>query len=283
MSNEFTREPRLADGIGKALMEVREQAGIQTAKDLAELTGLTRPRISRVEGGRARPRPDEVAKWAQAANLDEKETRTLLNILAEYDVWRSDLDTRIQNGVAGAEIGYTETFKATGTFRTFAAAELPTYLQIDGYAEAAITTANPDAPEDERGEALKARLERGAFLKDKTKRFEVVLAEPALRWLLCEPDVMRAQIGHLHQFVNSDRVDLSILPMGRRLGVIPQSGFTIHDDQFVVVDLFGGAATFRGQEPRSYGAIMKMLAGSGVRGDAARDLLSAAMAAVPTR
>jgi transcriptional regulator with XRE-family HTH domain len=283
MTNEFTREPRLADGIGRALTEVREASGIASQVEFAAITGLTRPRISRVEGGRARPRPDEVEKWAQAANLDEAGSRRLLDMLAEYDEWRADLDARIRYGVAGDEIGYTETFKATKEIRTFAATELPSYLQLDGYARAVIQTSRPSAPEDECSEALKARLERAGFLGDANKHFKVVLAESALRWLPCDPDAMRSQLGHLFQFLNSERVELWILPMGRRLNTIPRQGFTVHDKRLVVVELYGGFATFRQKEPQKYCDVHQDLLTSAVRGDAARELLTAAMAAVPAR
>lgn len=283
MSNEFVREPRLADGIGRALTEVREGAGIATAKELADMTGLTRPRISRVEGGRARPRPDEVEKWAQAAQLGEPETQQLLAMLADYDAWRADLDARIRYGIAGHEISYTDTFKASKEVRTFAAWEIPGYLQIPEYAQATVALASPDAPADERDEAVKARLERGGYLKDDKRDFTVVIAESALRWLLCDPDVMRSQIGHLYKFLHVRHVHLYVLPMGRRLSVAPLQSFTVHDDQFVMADLYGGSALLRQQEPQRYIAIMRELVASAVRGDAARDLLSATMAAVPAR
>ena len=283
MSNEFTRDPRLADGIGKALTQAREAAGIATARELAEMTGLTRPRISRVEGGRARPRPDEIEKWALAAKLGKDQLQRLLDTLAEYDAWRADLDGRIRYGIAGDEISYTDTFKATNEVHSFALTELPGFLQITEYARAAVEITAPDAPGDERNEAVMARLERAQYLEDDKKTFKVVLAEPSLRWMPCSADVMRSQIGHLFKFLKSAHVELWILPLTSRPDVIPRQGFTVHDRQFVVVDMFGGAATFRQREPLMYLELMSKLTASAVRGDAARELLSAAISAVPAR
>jgi transcriptional regulator with XRE-family HTH domain len=293
VSNEFTRDPRLADGIGRVLIETREAAGIKTAKELASITGLTAPRISRIETGKVRPRPDEIEKWfaALAANSGPglvlvqpaSGKSALLQMLAEYDLWRADFDKRISYGVAGDELAYTGTFKATKTIKTFAAAELPSFLQTEAYARAVIAAAAPDADEDEREEAVGARLERSGFLDDPSKQFQIVLAETALRWLLCDPDSMRAQIGRLYDLLKPGHIELFVIPLKARLDTPARQGFTIHDDQFVVVDMFGGAVTFRQQEPKRYEAHLKRLLASAVGGDDVRGLLAAAMGAIPKR
>jgi transcriptional regulator with XRE-family HTH domain len=283
MTNEFTRDPRLADGIGKALTETRIGAGIGSQVEFAALTGLTRPKISRLEGGRVVPRPDEVLKWAQVAELDDERTQALLDILAEYTTWRADLDRRIQYGVAGDEIAYTDTFKATRKVRTFAALELPSYLQVDDYAKASIELASPGAPDDEREEALRARMERAEYLNGSAREFTVVIAEPALRWQVSDPDVMRAQIGHLFKYLRHEHIHLWVLPLANRPAVIPRQSFTIHDEKFVVVEMYGGAATFRQQEPRRHAEVFRQLVSASVSGDDARDLLTAATAAIPGR
>ncbi|GAA0494493.1 transcriptional regulator [Paractinoplanes deccanensis] len=277
MSNEFVRDNRLANTVGRALDELREAAGL-SGKELAAATGLTQARISRVQAGQARPRPDEITRWLQAcgaeARLDE-----LLGLLADYVTWRSELDRRIRYGIAGDEIEYTATFKATKLIRTFAASEIPGYLQTEEYARQTIAAAAPEAPDDEREEAIKARLERGGYIG--AREFRVVLAEAALRWLPVDPDTMRGQLGQLHTLAGKKDVTLGILPMGVRIPVAPRHGFTIHDDQFVVADIFGGAVLFRQQEPARYAGVMDTLMKYAVQGRAAQKLLTATMSAIP--
>jgi transcriptional regulator with XRE-family HTH domain len=282
MSNEYTRESRLADGIGRALREARISAGLSNKELAGRMAGKHAPRVSNIENGKAEPNENDIDQWGEAVGLSAAETQRLHGILAEFKAWEADLKVRIRYGVAGHELDYTGTYKSSKVISAFATAEIPSFLQTADYARASIALSAPDAAEDERDEAVDARLTRGKYL-DGRREFNVVIAEPALRWLICDPDAMRAQLTTLYEVLKTSGVDLRILPMNHRLPVIPWQGFTLHDSQFVVVDLYGGATRFRQQEARRYAAIMKALLGVAVGGDDARRLLDAAVKSLPKR
>jgi transcriptional regulator with XRE-family HTH domain len=282
MTNENVRDPRLAEMVGKPLRDARLTAGLQ-GKDVAVAARLTQARVTNIEKGNARPRPEEVEKWADAVGADTQTRQRLLEALDAYSVWRAQFDLRISYGVAGDEASYTTTFKGTKEVRTFAAAEIPGYLQTEQYARQVLANTATDTPDDEREEAVKARLDRAQNLGRRGKKFQVVLAEPALRWMLTEPNVMRLQLAHLLTLVGQDGLDLRVLPAGMPIRTPARTGFTIHDRKFVVVDMFGGAVTFQQREPERYSRIMDEIQDQAVSGDSAHDLISAAMNALPAR
>jgi transcriptional regulator with XRE-family HTH domain len=282
VSNENVRDARLADGIGHALRQVRIAAGLNNKEFAARMDKKYSSRVSNLENGKVEPSASDIEAWAQAADLDAAATKRLYDIFAEYEEWKADLHTRMRYGVAGHELDYTGTFKATKIIRTFAAFELPGYLQIPKYAHASVALSAPDAPEDERAEAVNARIERGKYL-DGRRQFEIVVAESVLRWLICEPEVMRMQLLALSDLAKEDHVDLRVLPMGRRLEVVPRESFTIHDNRFVMVDLYGGPARFRQRDAKQYASVMEALMDSAVQGAEVRALLDAAVAALPSR
>ena len=70
---------------------------------------------------------------------------------------------------------------------------VPSLLQTAQYARFPIAegVVLHGARADEVDAAVSARLQRQQFLYDPSKRFEFLLAEPVLRWLVCTADVMR--------------------------------------------------------------------------------------------
>lgn len=284
MSNEFVRDDWLAaeDGLARNLREAREATGMNK-KEFAAATGLQESLVSRVENGKRTPNADHIRTWGAGASLDEAGIARLLGMLEELQSRRNDYETSMQYGQAGAQSEYNKLFRDTRHFRTFATSQMPGYLQVPQYARQLIGEMRSlhQAPDDiER--TVQVRLERAEFLNDTSKRFEIILAEPVLRWLLCDANAMRAQLGRLYGLFGMAHIRFGIVPMGVRLPTTPQHAFGIYDDTLAVVETFTGDEKYRGKEPEKYIRVMDLLWAEAAEGDAARELIDAAMAALPS-
>lgn len=65
--------------------------------------------------------------------------------------------------------------------------------------------------------AIALKLERQAVLHDKTKNFEFLLTESAIRWQLCEPSVMAVQIDRLVSLSQLANIRIGVLPLSARV------------------------------------------------------------------
>jgi hypothetical protein len=97
--------------------------------------------------------------------------------------------------------------------------------------------------------AVATRMQRQQFLYDTTKRFNFLLAEPVLRWLLPPADVMRGQLDRLQTVVGLPNVRFGIIPLGVPLPITPQNSFQTYDD-VAIVETFIGETTYRDEEAR---------------------------------
>jgi transcriptional regulator with XRE-family HTH domain len=285
VSKDFIVDSWLAaqDGLAKRLRQVREAAGMQ-GKDLAAASGLQPARISRLEGGKAVPRPEEVDAWGRACGLTDEGIGTLQAMLEEYHSQRIDNETRNRYGIAAVQIEINKLFQDTRHFRTFAVTQLPGYLQTQDYARQVISemvglNKAPDDPEL----AVQARLQRGRFLNDSTKQFEIILVESCLRLMLCSADAMRSQIGSLYSLFDRDNIRFGILPFGKRLRTTPQNAFGVYDDDLVLVETSAVEEKYRAGIPRKYIDVMNLYWEDAVEGDEARAVLAAAMNDLPLR
>jgi transcriptional regulator with XRE-family HTH domain len=283
MTNAFIRDEWLNPGgnLARRLLEVREATGM-TGKRFAEAAGLQPAAVSRFEKGRKTPNPGHIRAWATAAGLDEADTGRLLAMLAEVRARLADNAKRSQYGQAGTQAEFTKLLARTTHVRAFEVVAVPGFLQVPQYARAIMAEMREmhQAPDD-LDRTVQARMERTKFVNDPGKRFEIILGESVLRWLLCDPDAMRAQLGRLYGLIGMPNVRFGIVPFGVRLATTPQNSFTVYDDAVVAVDLFTRGAEYTGQEVERYTRVMDLLWGDAVEGDQARRLIDAAMAALP--
>jgi Domain of unknown function (DUF5753) len=61
-------------------------------------------------------------------------------------------------------------------------------------------------------------------------QFELLLAEPVLRWLPCPTEVIRAQLDRLQTVIGLPNARLGVVPLGGQLDTMPQNSFVLYDD-----------------------------------------------------
>ena len=265
----------LADQLHKMRLRAR-----LASKDLATTLGWAPSKVSRIENGRQRPSVEDVEAWAEACGEAEKAS-TLLGLLeaAETSGWQ--WKRRMRHGHASVQSAYNKLVRQSSTIKHFETIYIPGLLQTSDYARQVLEKLAGDSVQDvDVADAVAARLQRQAFLYDQSKRFEFLLAEPVIRWLLCPPETMRAQIDRLQTVIGLPNVRFGIVPMGVPLNVPPQNSFVMYDDVTLVETLIG-EIEHTGTESALYARVLDRLWAVAAEGDAARKLLVAAAAALP--
>jgi hypothetical protein len=173
------------------------------------------------------------------------------------------------------QVGYNELVQRSSLIRHFETVYVPGLPQTPDYARRVLTEMialhDLDAPDID--ETVAVRMQRQHLLYDTSKRFEFLLAEPVLRWLLCTPDVMRAQLGRLQTILGLPNVRFGVLPMGVVLATTPQNSFQLHND-LACVETFIGETRHGDDESAAYAATLERMWSEAYVRDAARSLLT---------
>ncbi|GAA4085024.1 helix-turn-helix transcriptional regulator [Actinomadura miaoliensis] len=105
--------------------------------------------------------------------------------------------------------------------RNFEPLLIPGLLQTPGYARTLITSRAPDLPDDVVDDLVDIRTRRQERLHGGA-RLWAVIGEGALRQVVGGPEVMHAQLRHLHQMAQLPDVHVQVVPFSR--GVVPALG-----------------------------------------------------------
>lgn len=85
-------------------------------------------------------------------------------------------------------------------------------------------------------DAVRSRIQRQAALWDSSKKFHLLLWEPALQALVCPPAVLAAQLDRLAGSIGLDTVELGIVPLSASVKIPPSTAFWVYDDRQVIVE-----------------------------------------------
>jgi hypothetical protein len=179
-------------------------------------------------------------------------------------------------------------FSATSVYRPgsvtvirhFETAYMPGPLQIPDYARRVLTEmiSLHGLEIDDVDAAVQERMARAQMLYDPSKRWEFLIAEPVLRWLLPTPAVMRAQLDRLQGVIGLDRIRLGIVPLGVELATTPQDSVQVYvgDETVAVAETYIRETWHRGDEATAYMRAIDRQWEDAVEGDEARRLIARA-------
>src|SRR5439155_13154410 len=176
----------------------RRAAGL-TGTRLAHDHGWTQSKVSKIETGRQMPTDEDVVAWARTCKADHPSTEALLALLHEAQGIHREWKQQVRLGQPAIQRNYDElTGKAT-TIRNFEVVYIPGLLQTADYARCRIAEGVRlhGASAEEIEAATAERMRRQQLLYDTSKRFEFVMTEAALRFLLCPRAAMLAQLDRL--------------------------------------------------------------------------------------
>ncbi len=238
--------------VGAALARMRRARRV-TGAAIAEMVGMSQPKISRIERGKGAVDPQDVVTIARALGADDSAIQALReraeHVQDRLTDWRPTAETLTtrQDDMAVWESTATEV-------RNFESAVVPGQLQTSGYARAVLVAfqglsrlSDEQLTETAILTAVAARLRRQQVLADRGKSFTFVMTETVLRNPPCPPGEMLAQLGRLREVDKRyPNVTLGIVPDGSSEGLPPLHGFLVLDDDLVLVDVYNTGLMSRG-------------------------------------
>jgi transcriptional regulator with XRE-family HTH domain len=181
--------------LASALHDLRKASGL-SGERLARRWGMSQSKVSRIETGRLLPSVVDVEQMLTALGVDRATRHELVVLARVANAEYQDVRASVRRGLhyRQRELATLET--NTVQMRHFLPALITGLLQIPEYMRAAMIT--PVAPATgDTTQAIALKLQRQVILHDRTKYFEFLLTESAIRWQLCEPSIMAVQIDRL--------------------------------------------------------------------------------------
>lgn len=227
--NSFGEDSPRRLRLGSALRRLRLRADL-TGEQLAERTGMSQSKVSRIELGQSAAAVTDVERWAEATGASDDERADLVELaesaVTETIAWRTVRD----RGLGGRQRDVQVVEASAGTIRYFHPVLVPGLLQTAEYYRRLCKTTFPEGRPD-LAAAIAARMERQAVLYDETKRLEFVTTEVALRWRFGPPPTMLAQLDRILTVASLATVAIGIIPQSAELAPSYIHGFTIFDDR----------------------------------------------------
>lgn len=272
------------EGLAARLRAMRLQAGL-SGKELADEHGWAQSKVSRIEGGKQLPSKDDVHAWVRSCRADPGAAEDLLALRDEARVARAAFRSRMSEGQQQVQASYNDLVARAHLVRHFETVYVPGLLQVPDYARRVLREMITlhDLEVDDVDAAVATRMQRQHALYAPGKQFEFLLAESVLRWLICPPAVMRAQLDRLQTVIGLGHVRFGILPMGVELATTPQNSFQIYvsDEPVAVVETFTGETFMPGSEAAAYGRALDRMWEEALTGERARERILAATQALP--
>lgn len=281
---EWLTRPR---DVATRLRALRAQAGL-SGHQLAETVGWAQSKVSRIETGKQAPSDDDITVWVTACHGSTETMATLLQLQGQARVVGTiEFRSTMASGQASQQEDYDTLFNEAHLIRDFETVYVPGLLQIPEYARRVRQEMVPlhDLHVDDTDAAVAKRMQQQQNLYDPAKRFEFILGEPALRYLLVPPNVMRGQLDRLQTVIGMDRVRFGIIPMGTELRWTPQHSFQIylHDEPVVEVESVVKGLWYRGEDADRFNQFFDWLWEEAIEGPPARELIVSATQALPTK
>lgn len=263
-------KPWLADLAAR--LRALHDATAMNNKELAERLGWAPSKVSRIRNAIVTPSPADVEAWAQATGAEQVATELAEMRTAAVVHERTFKDT-MAHGQAEVQAIHNELVEQSQVIRYFDTIWIPGLVQTRDYARAAFTEMLAlHHPIDDIDKAVATRMKRQHMLFDQSKRFEILLAEPALLWNWVPARVMIPQLHFLATWLDAPNVRLGVLPMRAHVRRVPQHGFQMYDDM-VVVETFDGEGQ-REDATDLYVEVMNEMWESALEGDEARAFLT---------
>ena len=264
-------EARLA--LGKRLRELRRQADL-SGRELAEALRWPPSKVSKLENGRQSPTDDDIRAWAEATSTT-RDTDALLAALHTLEVQNIEWQRQLRGGLRSHQNELVALDEATRLFRAFECTYVPGLLQTAEYARARFTqSVNVLRVAGDVDDAVQTRLRRQEILYRQDKRFHFVLAESALRYRLCPPEIMLGQLDRLISLSALPNVKFGIIGFATAYTVAPAHGFWLLDEERVMVETYSAELNLAGpQEIELYRGIFDSMAAAASYGRQAREII----------
>ena len=261
--------------LASALRDLRRASGL-SGERLARRCHMSQSKVSRIENGRLLPSVIDVDRILRALGVDQATSAELLALARAANAEYQDIRASVRRGLHHRQRELAALEADARQMRHFLPTLITGLLQTPEYMRAAMNTPVEPAAGD-TATAIALKLERQAALHDKSKRFEFLLTESALRWQLCEPSVMAVQLDRLVSLSLLPNIRVGVLPLSTQVADGPYHTFVIYDDHIVTIELFTGQLVLR--DPKDidhYHALASFFGGYALWDDDARSFITKA-------
>ncbi|MZE51874.1 helix-turn-helix domain-containing protein [Streptomyces sp. SID5770] len=223
------------EALGARLRELRAETGL-TGKEFAGRLGWQESKVSRLQSGRQKPSPEDLAEWAAAAarpDVREELLARLRGVESQPAHWRRQLAV----GHAPVQDRYVVEYRRAATARGYETSVIPGLFQTADYARHLLTqnAALMRSPRDTEA-AVQSRMRRQEVLYEPERLFRVLIWEAALYAQVGTADTMTGQLDRLVGLIGMSTVDLGVVPLRAPMPLTPKHGFWIFDEQRVIVE-----------------------------------------------
>jgi len=231
---------------------------------------MSQSKISKIETGRVIPSVVDVERILQALDAPPEVLAEVTALARLANTEFQDVRSLLRKGLEKKQAELSSLEAATKSFRFFLPAMMAALISTPDYIRASLAHV--------RGAVAKTvarKIERQAVLHDTSKTFSFVLTESAVRWPICPPAIMAAQLDHLASLSTLQNVRLGIIPVLATPLRGPLNTFTVYDDRLVTAETFTGAVVMR--DPHDVALHLDLFArfeGAAITADAVRDRLS---------
>ncbi|NYI05698.1 transcriptional regulator with XRE-family HTH domain [Allostreptomyces psammosilenae] len=234
---------------------------------------MSQSKISRIETGRILPSIIDVQQILNGLGVDQDTCDQLLNLTRVANTEYQDIRASVRRGLHHKQRELAALEANSRRMRHFLPTLVTGLLQLPQYMQAAMNTPIEPASGD-ASRAIALKLERQSVLHDKSKKFDFLLTESAIRWQLCEPSVMALQIDHLASISKMPTVRLGVIPLSTRLPEGAYHTFVTYDQSLVTIELFTGQLVLRDpKDVEHYHALFDFFATKAAFDEDARTLL----------
>jgi transcriptional regulator with XRE-family HTH domain len=166
--------------LGNRLRQLRQGAGL-SGDALANRTGWSQAKVSRIERGKTLPSRQDIDLWVAHTGASRQVGAELLELLETTVTSATAWRTLHRLGLRHRQVEIAERERQASAIHVFQPTMVPGLLQTAEYAKRVMEQGNPSAQQD-IAEAVEARLERQRILYDESRQFEFLITEGALRW-----------------------------------------------------------------------------------------------------
>ncbi|MFE6162321.1 helix-turn-helix domain-containing protein [Streptomyces sp. NPDC056486] len=275
-----SRVQEAREHLARRLREVRKDAGI-SGRELAVRCNWSESKSSRIENARTPPSDADIRAWCSAC-ASEDQAPDLVAANRQSAEAHVEWNRLQRTGLRRLQETTGDLYRQTKTFRIYVSDVIPGFLQTRGYATALLSSiADFRGTPDDVSDAVAARMRRNEVLSQGGHRFSFVLEESVLRYQLCAPETMAAQLGHLLGVMDRQNVAVGVVPFSMQRTVWPMPTFTIFDESRVHADTLDAASTLtQPSQVELYARAFERLSQQAARGAAARSLIVDAVASL---
>jgi transcriptional regulator with XRE-family HTH domain len=228
-----TRHDGQRRAFGDRLRRLRREAKL-TQRELAARAQISQSRISEWETGGVTPEKASIEALADALGVSPAARAELLDHLAQLHVEVSTWRVLHRAGMRSHQDRYGSMEQSSSEIREWSGSTVPGLLQTSDYVRTMCETWDVPGLVDVDG-IVAGREHRQEILAERTKRFQFLMGESALRCRDIPAEVMAEQIDRILLLAAMRHIEVGIVP--RDVMVPAATGFDVFDDRLVLIDL----------------------------------------------